>query len=406
MDMQPEDHQEPSQPANDSPEPQPNAAAQAPSTTEAPPPSEQKHPSSEEAFAEFRRALKDEEAQKNARRGGLRAFMQKLFRRKKAAEEGPQEAPSPLDELGIPEAPAAVQAPPSEAQAQPPEAAASETPAEGAGAEFRSMVRDRLTGAFPQPMEVEPASPPPEVLEEQPGMQPIAPAPEPEPPQTHVETGQSILSTLHTEEHEVEEKTSSIRQAALEDYVLEPAEPEESGVSPVARVRRSWRDMRPIDRRLLVSALVIVGLMFLGGTGYALVTSIPTPTPAATPTASIVPIPISISLPGGWVFPLGVGYVQGGVWDPNAAQWLSGTEVCRWVSLPWSEQLEAVLRTVKGGDEIKLSMSNYDSVVYKVESIQQVPTSDVGKLAPSTPSLLVILSNQDSDKRWVVIAKP
>jgi hypothetical protein len=166
--------------------------------------------------------------------------------------------------------------------------------------------------------------------------------------------------------------------------------------------------MRPGDRRLVkvisgVGALVIVVplLWLIAGAGAGPATPAPTPTPPQ------VPYPISISLPGGWVFPLSIGDVdQNGRWNPKGAEWLRGTELPRIVSLPWTVQLEAVMRTLNGNDEIKLSMSNYDSIAYKVQSIDQVPASEVANLAKNTPGLLVILSKADTDERWVVTAKP
>jgi hypothetical protein len=58
---------------------------------------------------------------------------------------------------------------------------------------------------------------------------------------------------------------------------------------------------------------------------------------------SNLPYPSSVSLPGGWSFQLGRGTLQNGKWDPQGAEWLEGTEVCRWIALPWSRQLEAVV---------------------------------------------------------------
>jgi hypothetical protein len=226
-----------------------------------------------------------------------------------------------------------------------------------------------------------------------------------------VESSRSILTSLRQENEEEQEEpandTANIREAALEDYVSEPEEPEPERGTPVVRnLRRSWRYMRPFERRLLIGALAIVGLAALAGSGFLVISSIPTPTPVVTPTTSTLPFPISVSLPGGWIFPLRTGFVQNGKWDPKGPEWLSGTEVCRWVSLPSTVQLEAVLRTMKADDAIQLSMSNYDSIIYKVQSIEQVPSSEIAKLATDSPCLLLILSKQDSDSRWVVTAKP
>ena len=397
MDMLPDENQDLPEPANDSSESQPSEAPETPSTPEeAQAPTEPTDGGPKDAFAEFRRELREEETQEKTGFGpGLRRLLSRVFKgKKKPVEE--TEAPSRLDELLIPDKPPAMQATVAPQVApEAPEATLEEAPSETPSAEFRTMVRSKLSDSFLTKEELEPTSPSPETLYEQPGMRPIAPAGEPtgsEEGQAPGAAGRSILSTLHeAPEEEAVEEPSTIREAALEDYVTEPAEGEgEAAPSVVRSMRRSWRDMRPIDRRLLISALVIIGLAVLSGSGYLIVISAPTPQPSPTPTASFTPIPISISLPGGWVFPLGTGSVINGVWNPTTPQWLQGTEVCRWVSLPWTVQLEAVLRTLIASDEIKLSMSNYDSVTFKVESIQQVPSSDVGKLAPSTPSLLEV----------------
>lgn len=415
MDMPPDENQDSPRPAEDALEPQPSEAAPetpaTPETPEAPAPEEGHQSRSEEAFAEFRRSLREEESQEKPGLGPrLRRLLTGIFRPRRKQAEEPSEAQSRLDELGLPESPAAVEATAAPKVAQEIPEAKPETPTEGAAAEFRSMVRNKLSDAFLTKEDLEPVSPPPDAFAGQSGMQPIAPAAEPTVPeegQAPGVPGRSILAGLRQEAEEVAEEPAGIREAALEDYVTAPAEAEEESTPSLPRrLRVAWRDMRPLDRRLLIGALIIVGLAVVSGSGFLVVKSIPTPTPAATATPSVLPIPISISLPGGLVFPLGVGKVQNGVWDPTGPQWLQGTEVCRWVSLPWSVQMEAVLRSLKANDEIKLSMSNYDSVIYKVESIQQVPSSDVGKLAPSTPSLLLILSKPDSSSRWVVTAKP
>jgi hypothetical protein len=122
---------------------------------------------------------------------------------------------------------------------------------------------------------------------------------------------------------------------------------------------------------------------------------------------SNLPYPISVSLPGGWMFNLGKGSLTArGSWDPQQAEWLQGTEVCRWVSLPWSKQLEAVLRTLNPDDPIELGMSNNDKLVYKVYSIKQMSPDEMQKLDSNTPCLLVVLTEPDAEKRWVLTALP
>jgi hypothetical protein len=128
--------------------------------------------------------------------------------------------------------------------------------------------------------------------------------------------------------------------------------------------------------------------------------SVPTPIP------SNVPYPTAVSLPGGWTFKLGQGTLVNGSWNPNGAEWLQGTEVCRWVALPWSKQLEAVVRTLNTDDPIKLGMSNNDTLTYKVYSVRQMSPSEMQELDTNTPCLLLVLVQPDSDKRWVLTSLP
>ena len=121
---------------------------------------------------------------------------------------------------------------------------------------------------------------------------------------------------------------------------------------------------------------------------------------------SNLPYPVAVSLPGGWSFDLGRGALQAGKWEPSGAEWLEGTEVCRWVSLPWSRQLEAVLRTLNPGDPIELVMSNNDKLAYGVYSVDEMTTEEIQKVDSNSPCLLLILTASESEKRWVLTALP
>jgi hypothetical protein len=129
--------------------------------------------------------------------------------------------------------------------------------------------------------------------------------------------------------------------------------------------------------------------------------------PAAQQAESNLPFPTSISLPGGWTFNLGKGSLTpDGRWDPQQPEWLQGTEVCRWVAIPWSKQLEAVLRTLNPDDPIELGMSNNDKLIYKVSSIKQMSPEEMQKLDANRPCLLVVLPEPKADTRWVLTALP
>jgi len=203
-----------------------------------------------------------------------------------------------------------------------------------------------------------------------------------------------------------------VRQIALEEYDGTAVEPE---AQPHLReqVRSTVRDLRPFERVLLIafSFLVAVSLLFFGG--YAILNSgvISTPTPTPTEDLADMVYPIRLSMPGGWQFDLSRGRVVEGKWSPNGAEWLEGTIISRWVALPWSLQLEAVLRTLQQDDVITLTMltmSNFDSLDYNVYSIQELTMEQIQARDSNTPELLVILfaNEENSDVHWVVTARP
>lgn len=351
-------------------------------------------PRADEALAAMRADLREEETQAQAGMRGVRGLFQRIFHRRRPAPPADVDAPSRLDALQFPEpAPASeITSKPTAEEATPSsEASLPESQPTGSKPDFQALVRDRLTEAWTASVQREPLE-----------MQPPAPMEEEEERPAH-----SILTSLRQGTEETEEQPVDFRQAALEDYVVATDEPEEQGRAPLVRkLKTSWRYMRPTEKRLLIGALLIIALAIVAGSGYMAYQAIPTPTAVGTPTKPPHPIPISVSLPGGIVFPLSVGFVQDGAWNPKGAEWLSETEVCRWVSLPWNVQLEAVVRTFKANDEIQLSMSDYSSIVYKVQSIEEVPSGSINKLSLNTPSLLLILAKEDSEQRWVVTAKP
>jgi hypothetical protein len=121
---------------------------------------------------------------------------------------------------------------------------------------------------------------------------------------------------------------------------------------------------------------------------------------------SNLPYPTSVSLPGGWSFSLAKGSLVDGQWNPRGAEWLQGTEVCRWVALPWSRQLEAVVRTLNAKDPIDLVMSNQDKLTYEVYSIHQMSPEEMQELDSNSPCLLIVLAEPDAEKRWVLTALP
>ena len=164
-------------------------------------------------------------------------------------------------------------------------------------------------------------------------------------------------------------------------------------------------ELNPIERTLILGAVILILIAALAGIGFELVNSRVATVDQSAPTQEL-PFPVRVSLPGGWQFNLAKGNVVNDKWSPTWAEWLQGTEICKWVALPWTLQLEAVIRSFKADDVIELTMSNTDSLKFKVLSIESVPVDQIVTLNRDTTSLLLILVNKDSDTRWVVTAIP
>ena len=214
----------------------------------------------------------------------------------------------------------------------------------------------------------------------------------------------------------VEAEDTKIREIALEGY--DDAEPEPAPPEAVSldaelqradkQIRTAVRELRGPERRLLVGLLIgiaVIGVfagVYLGASAIRVAMATPVPQHASI----TVPEPTRLELPGGWSFILAKGSAVDGKWQPEGAEWLAGTEVCRWVSLPWSLQLEAVVRTLAPGDEMLLTMSNTDQLLYRVQSIREIDVDDIGRLTQNSPCLHTLLTNPRSGSRWVVTAVP
>jgi hypothetical protein len=228
--------------------------------------------------------------------------------------------------------------------------------------------------------------------------------------ESHLDTREKVykLPSKSTIEDEID--FDAVRELALQEYDETKIEPEERKPPLREEVRRTLRELKPVERILLIVAGVLtVGVMLFSGI-YLIVNSISIPTPTPTAEVDLMDIvhPTRLSLPGGWEFNLGQGRVSDGKWAPQGAEWLVGTEISRWVALPWSLQLEAVLRTLKSGDQIELMMSNFDVMVFNVYSIQQMTMTELLASDMKTPGLLVVLySDEEADGTfWVVSALP
>lgn len=203
------------------------------------------------------------------------------------------------------------------------------------------------------------------------------------------------------------ETLSEVRSIALEgdeevfvEVESKPADPLNERVKAVENALKPYRSY--VFFAIAFLGIVIAGIA-LAITLNAVQRMRPQPTPLP---ASSLPYPTAVSLPGGWTFDLSRGMLTDGKWNPSGAEWLEGTEVCRWVSLPWSRQLEAVVRTLNPDDSIELMMSNGDRLAYDVYSTHRMNSEEMQELDKNVPCLLIILTEDEAEKHWVLTALP
>lgn len=245
------------------------------------------------------------------------------------------------------------------------------------------------------------------IPEPQPEAVPIeepAPLPEREPPVDVQELKKRVFSPREGAE---ETELSEVRAVALEGgeevFVEVEARKEDAAQERMKAFENSLRPYRQyiyfaIAFLGVVLAVAAVGIMY---TAYQR-----TRPPESTPVVSNLPSPVAMTLPGGLNFSLGRGSIKDGQWNPAGPEWLQGTEICRWVAIPWSKQLEAVVRTLTPDDSIELVMSNNDRLSYAVSSIDELTLEQMQALDQNSPCLLLVLAEQDAEARWVVTAKP
>ena len=365
---------EPVQPASlDASGGQENAEAPGESD-ESPSRTTENEPDADDILEDVRRSLIEEETDKEQRDS---KWWQRFSRRGKKPEV--EQTPTPV-EIDLPET------------VQPGEAAdvIDERAEAAVESEEIDELIDLLAAESTEP-EVEAAIPAPE---------PVA---EPEPEIDFEELKRQAFQP-RASDAQAEEMTD-VRSIALEGGEEVLVEVESKPVNPVEeRVNAFENALRPY-RRYIYTTLALLGVA-MAITAALIIFNVlqqSRPEPVLDPNR---PHPTGVSLPGGWSFDLGRGYLTNGRWDPRGPEWLDGTEVCRWVALPWSTQLEAVVRTLNPKDPIELSMSNNDRLVYKVYSIRELSPEEMQKLDSSTPCLLLILTRSDSERRWVVTALP
>jgi hypothetical protein len=226
-----------------------------------------------------------------------------------------------------------------------------------------------------------------------------------------LETEELVIPGEKPKEGPAGDNFMELREVALQDYV-EPEPPTQGPVNMFLQDAVQQTKEFSLGQKLALATLIIMnlalvcilGVIFLFNLLQLQVNLTPVPVEPTPLPAIAGPFPVQVTLPGGWSFDLKQGTLKDGIWQNEGAEWLRGTEITRWVALPWSEQLEAVVVTLGPEDQIELTLSNQDRQKYKVDAVIEVPVEKVAELNLDRPSLILILANRGADTRVVVTA--
>jgi len=204
-----------------------------------------------------------------------------------------------------------------------------------------------------------------------------------------------------------DENFSDVRAVALEGGDEVFVEVEIKAEDPMEDRLKSFENALRPYRRYINFSIAFIGIIVIVATSALLFDvykqSLP---PEPTQEVKNLPYPVVLNMPGGLSFNLGRGTLENDRWDPRRPEWLEGTEICRWVAIPHSRQLEAVIRTLTPEDQLELVMSNNDRWSYDVYSRTQMSIEEMQKASSNSPCLLLVLADVNTDTRWVVTAYP
>jgi hypothetical protein len=332
--------------------------------------------SNEDLLDDIRRSLIEEEGDKNQKEP---KWWRRIGRKAKKVEAEEPQAPVEID------------LPPLPASMEPVEEQQLESEAEGEADQIDDLID--LLKVENQGAAVESVAAPE-----------VEVAPEPEPEVDYEELKKQAFGPRP--EGAEEEPLTDVRSMALEGGEEVLVEVDRKAPDPWEERLSAFENALKPYRLYINIALATLGVVVAVFAALIIFRVYQGSRPEPVQEVSNLPYPSGVSLPGGWSFKLGKGTLQNGKWEPRGAEWLQGTEICRWVSLPWSRQLEAVVRTLNPKDPIELVMSNNDKFVYQVYSVQQLTPEEMQKLDSNSPCLLLILTQPEAEKRWVLTALP
>ena len=344
-----------------------------PSNDSTVPPTESDTISTEDLLSDVRRSLMEEETEKRQKEG---KWWRKIGKRNKRREPEPAQAeidlPTPLI---------------------PAESILPEEKQETANEDYEQQIEHLIHSLEQEAQET--------VVE------PARATPEPEsPPEPEIDIEKLKEQAFRPRTVDVSQPESDVRSIALEGGEEVFVEVQAQRTDPLQERLSAFENALKPYRSYLYLTLAFLGVVMAVIAGVFIFNVYQQSRPQPVKEVSNLPYPTAVSLPGGWTFQLATGSLQAGKWEPGGPEWLEGTEVCRWVSLPWSRQLEAVLRTLNPKDPIELVMSNNDKLEYLVYSVREMSVEEIQQVDSNSPCLLIILAQSDSDKRWVLTALP
>ncbi len=154
----------------------------------------------------------------------------------------------------------------------------------------------------------------------------------------------------------------------------------------------------------------------------------PSPSPSLTPTTEpIIPSPTIVNTPtptdfiinnndipsknnqpasieiAGLSYVLGTGQIKNGIWQPQAAEWLNGSDLRRVIAIPYDHQTVNTLTNIPPGTVAKLRLRSGEVVKYKIAETYRVQRQQIEILAEKKPSVAIILSGEPGILRTIII---
>lgn len=218
--------------------------------------------------------------------------------------------------------------------------------------------------------------------------------------QTGSRTSPSTVEIRETQEPNFEE----LRPSALEEY--EPTKGVTGRLSILERLRE-WFNQLHVEQKVLLFSSIFV----FGAISFFLILVLFRPTqPVVIPPVSnldpSIPTPEAVILPDNQAFKLSLGAIVDGKWLPQGSEWLIDTELPRWLSLPWNEELESAVLLYERNDPLQLQMSNGDILVYRFQTVEEILLSEISLFHANTADLLIMLYKPSISTCLVLVAGP